>query len=87
MTILVSRQRAAELMGTTEAAVRQAVKRGRLDEDNALCGSTVRKGITLDSLKNYCGWSQRTIDQICESHSVDPDSASNRFLTTMHEGC
>ena len=85
MNILVSRKRAAELMGTTDDAVRLAISRGRVAEDDALIGETVRKGVTLKSLAAYCGWSPRTIDQICEAHLVAADSDGFHYLTTRDE--
>ena len=86
--ILVSRQAAGRLTGMSDANIRNRLSRGRLVEGDALIGGatgTVRKGITLTSLVSYCGWSQRTVDDILMAHGVDPDSEGWHYLCDPDE--
>lgn len=83
--ILVSRRRTAELAGIEQPHLRSLISRGRLTEDDALIGERIVKGVTLESLAGYYGWSPRVIDELLVSHGIDPDSETYHFLTARDE--
>lgn len=86
--ILVSRKHAVDLMSASPGSIRKLVERGRLIEDDALIGETIKtikKGITLSSLMDYNGWSPRVVDELLVSHGVSPDSDGFHLLTARDE--
>ena len=82
---LVSRREVQTLASMTASHLRVLVSKGRLVEQDALIGKTVRKGITLESLAAYFGWSPSTVDQVLYSHGVDPDSDGFHYLSARDE--
>ena len=83
--ILVSRQRAVELMSASPGSIRKLVERGRLVESDAFLGKRIVKGVTLGSLMDYNGWSQRVVDELLVSHRVDPGTDRFHLLTSRDE--
>ena len=70
--VLVSRRQAGIVAGIEQSHLRTLVSRGRLVEDDALIGERIVKGVTLDSLAAYFGWSPRVVDELLASHGIDP---------------
>ena len=54
--VILSKPLSMKLARMSDAAIRGALKRGRLVEGDAYIEGVVHQGITFDSLAAYCGW-------------------------------
>ena len=79
--VLVSRKESIRLAAITPSYLRALVAKGRLIEEDALINGVVRKGVTLESLAAYFGWSPRVVADVLMMHRVDPHSSGYHYLT------
>ena len=82
--VILSKPLSMKLARMSDAAIRGALKRGRLVEGDAYIEGVVHQGITFDSLAAYCGWAPKTCDEILIAHMV-PQGA-RAFLTERDPG-
>lgn len=79
--ILVSRKESTRLAAITPSYLRALVAQGRLIEEDALIDGVVRKGVTLESLAAYFGWSPRVVADVLRMHGVDLHTIGYHYLT------
>ena len=81
LKVLVSRKESVRLAAITPSYLRALISSGRLVEEDALIDGVVRKGVTLESLAAYFGWSPRVVTDVLIMHRVNPHSYGYHYLT------
>lgn len=91
--ILMERLRLQTLAGVSMATITAAISRGRLHEaegfemtqdgDGLEKPGRLVRGVTLESARQYWGWSNAAIDEILADHGLSPD-ADNMLLKATY---
>ena len=82
--ILIERNRLSGFLGLAYTTINGAIHRGRLTEAEGFTehGRPVR-GVTLESVRTWRGWSQATVDELLLQHHLDIDTQKSWVLRAM----